>query len=84
MNFIRSFRKIQKMEGRFLAVSASVIIWIISYIISLRYFSHKFTNEVKILDSKEKADIKMLTMLSSEYLFYHQCWQAQHLELVEY
>ena len=61
MNFIRSFRKIQKMEGRFLAVSASVIIWIIGYIISLRYFSHKFTNEVKILDSKEKADIKMLT-----------------------
>lgn len=48
------------MEGRHLAILATFIIWFIGYIISLFYFSYKFSNGIIPIRLRERTNPKTL------------------------
>jgi hypothetical protein len=57
------------MEGRHLAVIATVLIWISGYIISLFFFSYKFSNGILPIRLRERTNLKTLTYLVITFPF---------------
>jgi hypothetical protein len=57
------------MEGRHLAVIATVLIWISGYIISLFFFSYKFSNGILPIRLRERTNLKTLTYLVIAFPF---------------
>jgi hypothetical protein len=51
------------MEGRHIAVVATIIIWIVGYIISFFYFSYKFSTGIIPLRLRERVNLKTLTYI---------------------
>jgi hypothetical protein len=51
------------MEGRHLALITAVIIWFSGYIISLFYFSYRFSNGILPIRLRERTNLKTLTYI---------------------
>lgn len=51
------------MDGRHFAVITTFLIWIIGYIISLYFFSYKFSNGILPIKLRERTNLKTLTCL---------------------
>lgn len=51
------------MEGRHFAVITTILIWIIGYIISLYFFSYKFSKGILPIKLRERTSLKTLTYM---------------------
>lgn len=51
------------MEGRHIAVIATIIIWFIGYFISLFYFSYKFSNGILPIRLRERTNLKTVNYI---------------------
>jgi hypothetical protein len=63
--YIRVSKHIKEttVEGRHLAVLATILIWIVGYIISFFYFSHKFSTGIIPIRLRERTNLKTLTYI---------------------
>jgi hypothetical protein len=51
------------MEGRHLAVMATIIIWLVGYLISIFYFSHRFSTGIIPIRLRERTSLKRYTYI---------------------